>query len=420
MWDVSVVSSRPSTVRAPPPLLLAALEVTVTVKVTDLKTTIVSVPHVEPEFISTGMRAGVTQILVEVFTDEGIVGLGESISRPNARVIDAAVQSLKPMLVGSDPRNIEGIVNNLRHVGGWHFFERVGNVAIGGVEMALWDIVGKASGRPVYELLGGMVRDRMPVWYYLFRFPVAEMVRRAKAAVAEGHKTIYFKVGHSIRDDIEAIEAVRGAVGNKAEIRIDANEAWTPGTAIRFIKQIEKFDVEWVEQPTPAKDLAALARVRRAVQTPIAANQTSWTFEDVQQVLKSDAADVIVMDMYQTGGLLTYKKAVALCEASGIPVNHHSWGELGIGTAAAAHMVASSPPFLYSNQSYVMVHQSDVVVGGLPQVKEGTIPIPRGPGLGVDLDPELVAQAAERYRREGEFPSRVAHERVDVTLIPKL
>lgn len=389
-------------------------------KITDLKTTLVSVPHVEPEFISTGIRKGVTQVLIEVFTDEGIVGLGESISRPNARVIDAAVQSMKPLLVGSDPRNIEGIVNNLRHIGGWHFFERVGNVAIGGVEMALWDIVGKACGRPVYELLGGMVRDRMPVWYYLSRFPLDEMVRRAQAAIADGHTTIYFKVGHNIHEDIAAVEAVRHAIGNKGEIRIDANEAWTPGTAIRFIKQIEKFDVEWVEQPTPAKDLDGLARVRRAVQTPIAANQTSWTFEDVQQVLKADAADVIVIDMYQTGGLLTYKKAVALCEASGIPVNHHSWGELGIGNAAACHVVASSPPFLYANQSYVMVHQSDIVVGGLPEVKNGSTAIPRGPGLGVELDPELVAQAAERYRQEGEFPSRLAHDRVDVTLIPKL
>jgi len=390
------------------------------VKITDLKTTILSVPHVEPEFISTGMREGVTQVLIEVYTDEGITGLGESISRPNAMVMEAAILSMKPLLVGSDPRNIEGILNNLRHVGGWHFFERVGNVAIGGVEMALWDIVGKACGKPVYELLGGMVRDRMPVMFYLFRFPLDEMVRRAKKAIADGYTTIYFKVGHDIHADIEAVEAVRSAIGNKGEIRIDANEAWTPGTAIRFIKQIERFDVEWIEQPTPAKDIDALARVRRAVNTPVAANQTSWTFEDVQQVLKADAADVIVIDQYQVGGLLTYKKAVALCEASGIPVNHHAWGELGIATAAGAHVVASSPPFLYANQSYVMIHEDDIVVGGLPKIENGSTAIPAGPGLGVELDPKRVAKAVAHYQKQGEFPSRLAHDRVSVTLIPKL
>ena len=389
-------------------------------KITEVRTTPLSVPHVEPEFTSTGMRKGVTQVLVEIETDEGVTGLGESISRPNVKVIEAAIQSMKPLLVGADPRNIEGIINNLRHIAQWHWFERVGNVAIGGVEMALWDIAGKAAGRPVYELLGGMVRDRMPVMYYLFRFPLDEMEKRSKAAMDAGYSTIYFKVGHDIREDIEAVEAVRGAIGNRGEIRIDANEAWTPGTAIRFIKQIEKFDVEWVEQPTPGKDLQGLAHVRRSVKTPIAANQTSWTFEDVQQVLKADAADVIVIDQYQTGGLLTYKKAVALCEASGIPVNHHSWGELGIGTAAGAHMVASSPPFLYANQSYIIIHQDDIVVGGLPKVENGSIAIPRGPGLGVELDRERVAQAVQRYQREGEFPARLPHDSVNVTVIPKL
>jgi L-alanine-DL-glutamate epimerase-like enolase superfamily enzyme len=390
------------------------------VTITDLKTTVVSVPHIEPEFISTGMRKGVTQIIVEVYTDSGIIGLGESISRPNAQVIEAAIQSMRPLLLGADPQNIEGIINNLRHVGGWHFFERVGNAALAGVEMALWDIMGKVCNTPVYELLGGMVRDRMPVFYYLFRFPIDEMVKRAKQGIADGYKTIYFKVGHNIHEDIEAVEAVRSAIGNKGEIRIDANEAWTPGTAIRFIKQIEKYDIEWVEQPTPLKDIDGMARVRRAVNTPIAANQTSWTLEDVQQVLKADAADVIVIDQYQMGGLLTYKKAVALCEASGIPVNHHCWGELGIGTAAGAHVVASSPPFLYANQSYVMIHQEDIVVGGLPKIENGSIAIPRKPGLGVELDRDRLAKAVERHQKEGEFPSRLAHDASSVTLIPKL
>jgi L-alanine-DL-glutamate epimerase-like enolase superfamily enzyme len=389
-------------------------------KITKLKTTTLSVPYREPEFVSVGTRRGVTEILVEIETDEGITGLGESLSRPNARVVEAAIQSMAPFLIGADPRNIEGIVHNLRNVGGWGFFERVGNVALGGVEVALWDIVGKACDKPVFELLGGMVRDHMPVMYYLFRFPIKQMVERAKAAVSEGYRTIYFKVGHNLRSDLEAVEAVRDAVGKETEIRIDANEAWTPGTAIRFIKQIEKFDLEWVEQPTLAKDIDALARVRRAVQTPIAANQTSWTFHDVQQVLKRDAADVIVIDQFQTGGLLTYKKAIALCESSGVPVNHHAWGELGVATAAAAHVVASSAPFLYANQSYVMIQEDDIIAGGLPRVKEGSIPIPRGPGLGVQLDQERVARAVELFRKQGEFPSREAHEHVEVTVMPKL
>src|SRR6266542_3421667 len=172
--------------------------------------------------------------------------LGESICRPNARVIEAAIQSMAPLLIGADPRNIEAMVNNVRHIGNWAFFERVGNVALGGVETALWDITGKACGKPVYELLGGMVRNRMPVMYYLFRFELSDMVCRAKKALADGYTTIYFKVGQDMRTDIEAVAAIRDAIGWQAEIRIDPNEAWAPGTAIRFIKQIEQYDVEWV------------------------------------------------------------------------------------------------------------------------------------------------------------------------------
>src|SRR4051794_13266429 len=153
------------------------------VKITDVRTTIVSVPHLEPEFISTGMRYGVTEAIVEVETDAGIVGIGESICRPNAAVIEAAIHSMEPFLIGADPRNIEAILNNTRNTGNWSFFERVGNVALAGIETALWDVVGKHCGKPVYELLGGMVRDRVPIMYYLFRFDVDEMVRRSRKAI---------------------------------------------------------------------------------------------------------------------------------------------------------------------------------------------------------------------------------------------
>jgi L-alanine-DL-glutamate epimerase-like enolase superfamily enzyme len=389
-------------------------------KITGLKTTLLSVPYREPEFISTGIRKGVTQCLVEIETDAGITGLGESVCYPNARVIEAAIQSMQPWLIGADPCNIEGILNNLRNGGLWSFFERVGNVALGGVEPALWDIAGKACGKPVYELLGGKVRDRVPVMYYLFRFPLDEMVRRARAALQDGYTTIYFKVGADFHADLEAVAAIREAIGARGQIRIDPNEAWTPGTAIRFIKQIEPYDVEWVEQPTPHKEIEALARVRHAVSTPIAANQTSWTFHDVQQVLRQDAADVIVMDQYQAGGLLTYRKAIALCEASGIPVNHHSWGEFGVGIAAGAHVIVSSPPFLYANQTYLMLRSDDIVQGGPPVVSDGSIAVPAGPGLGVELDYDSVARAAERYRNEGEFPPRTPQSPETVTVIPKL
>ncbi len=162
-------------------------------KISDIKTTFLNLPHREPEFVSTGYRLGTTEILIEVETDEGITGLGECICRPNSQVIEAAILSAKPFLLGRDPRNIERILNDLKSLGNWSFFERVGNVMMGGVETALWDIMGKVSGQPLYYLLGGLLRERIPIFYYLLRFPLDEMVRRARQAVSEGYQTIFFK-----------------------------------------------------------------------------------------------------------------------------------------------------------------------------------------------------------------------------------
>ena len=388
-------------------------------KITDLKTTLVSVPHTEPEFISTGMRKGVTQCLIELETDEGVTGLGESICRPNAPVIEAAVQSCKPLLVGSDPNNIEAVVNNIRHIGNWHFFERVGNVAVGGIEMALWDIVGKACGKPLYELLGGMVRDRMPIFYYLFRFELDEMERRARKAVEDGWQLIYFKVGHDIHADIEAVEAVRGAVGSKAGIRIDANEAWTPGAAVRFIKQIEKFDVEFVEQPTPAKDFDGLAHVPSCDE-----------YADRSEPDLLDAAGRARSGEERRGG----------CDRDR-PVHHRRSSELqeGRGDLRSSGTTRQSPLLGrvgYRNRrrrphgclvSPVPVRQSELRDDSrrrhhrrrIAENRKRFDRRPPGSGLGITLDSDRVAAAAQRYREQGEFPSRLAHDKVDVTIIPK-
>ena len=389
-------------------------------KISDIKTTFLNLPHREPEFVSTGYRLGTTEILIEVETDEGIMGLGECICRPNSQVIEAAILSAKPFLLGRDPRNIERILNDLRSLGNWSFFERVGNVMMGGIETALWDILGKASGQPLYFLLGGLLRERIPIFYYLLRFPLDEMVRRARQAVSEGYQTIFFKVGGDLNGDIAAIEAVRDAVGTNANIRVDANEAWTPGTAIRFIKQVEKFDLEWVEEPVIINDLNALAHVRRSVNTPIAANQSSWTLYDAKRILQANAADVLVIDQWQMGGLLFYKKAAALAEAYGVGVNHHSWGETSVGHFAGFHVVASSPNFLYANQSYLMMREDDIIQGGPPKIEQGCVEIPHGPGIGVELDREAVGKAAERYRRDGPYAAREGRDDLPVTLIPQL
>lgn len=379
----------------------------------------VAVPFREPESFSTGKRYGVNSVLVVIGTDVGIEGIGESIGRPSPEIVESALLSMKPWLLNRNPEDLEAILSDLRHVGGWHYFPRMGNVAIAGIEMALWDIKGKVTCKPIFNLLGGMVRKQIPLMYYLFRSTIDEMVEQVQKAVEGGFKTIYLKVGQNTEEDVACIKAIREAIGDDVALRIDANEAWSPGAAVRIIKKLEDFHLEWVEQPTPSFDLKGLARVRKAVKTPIAADQACWTINDVHDVISCEAADVLVLDQYKAGGLWEYKKAAAIAEAAGIPVNHHAWGELGVGFFAGIHVVASTTNFLYANQSYILNLSDDVIEGGLPKVQAGCISVPEAPGIGVRLDSEKVEGAVRRYELEGAYLSRIPFENKPV-FVPKI
>ena len=388
-------------------------------KIKDISITKVTVPFKEPEMFSTGFRNGINTLLITILTDSGIVGIGESIGRPSPEVVEAAIISMKEYLLNRDIETIEAILCDLKHLGGWHYFPRVGNIAIAGIEMALWDIKGKKCNQPLYNLFGGLVRDQIPLMYYLFRCEIDEMVDRSKKAVLSGYKTIYFKVGQNIQEDIKAVKAIRESIGKEIAIRIDANEAWSSGAAVRIIKEMEEYQLEWVEQPTPSYDVNGLAKVRKSVKTPIAADQGCWTIHDVYNILHHEAADVLVLDPYKTGGLWEYKKAAAVAESAAVPVNHHAWGELGVGLFAGAHVIASTTNFLYANQSYILNLIDDVIEGGLPHVQDGNLPIPIGVGIGVTLDPERVRESARRYQLEGACQSRIPFEKKLVT-VPKI
>ncbi len=388
-------------------------------KIDNIEIKKVAVPFREPESFSTGKRYGVNSVLVAIGTDAGIEGIGESIGRPSPEIVESALISMKPWLLNRDPENLEAILCDLRHIGGWHYFPRLGNVAIAGIEMALWDIKGKVSGKPVFNLLGGLVRNQIPLMYYLFRSGINEMVEQVRKAVEEGFNTIYLKVGQNIEEDIAVIRAIREAIGDHVALRIDANEAWSPGSAVKIIKRLEDFNLEWVEQPTPSFDVKGLARVRKAVKTPIAADQACWSINDVYDLISCEAADVLVLDQYKAGGLWEYKKAAAIAEAAGVPINHHAWGELGVGFFAGVHVVASTTNFLYANQSYILNLSDDIIEGGLPQVEAGCISVPETPGIGVKLDSEKVKCAVRRYELEGAYLSRIPFESKPV-FVPKI
>ena len=372
-------------------------------RITGLEVTIVSVPFTQPETWVWGRRHGITNALVEVFTDEGVTGIGECPGHPHVALVGEVLGAIAETIVGQDPLRIERILGVLMARRGLHHFRHAANIALGGVETALWDIAGKFADQPLANLFGGRIRDRVPYYFYVPMASSEEMAAAAAKGAARGFETIYLKSGFDRQKDVADVAAVRDAVGSQVNLRIDANEAWSVAEAISIARELEPYDLEFIEQPVSMYDIDGLARVRRAVRTPIAANQAAWLEFDVLEIVRRRAADVILTCPHQLHGLLAFRKVAGLCELAGLPIIKHSFGDLGITTLAAAQVLSTLPAATLANQTHYNLLDDDVIAGGPPVFEGGALAAPGGPGIRARLDPDRVARYAETYRREGEF-----------------
>jgi L-alanine-DL-glutamate epimerase-like enolase superfamily enzyme len=332
----------------------------------------------------------------------------------------AVLDSIEGLVVGESPYDIERISKRIDVVGTWHHV-RATSPAIAAVEMACWDLVGKAAGLPLVNLFGGRVRDRVECFYYLPRAGPDEVRAAAATAVGLGFSTGYLKVGWGeLAADRELVEAARDGGGDAFKLRVDANESWSAGAAVRAVRELEQFDLELVEQPVSGRNLDAMAYVRGRVGVPVLANEATWTRYDILACIRHEAADAISVDNQMDGGLLNLKRAAGICEAAALPVVKHSLGELAIATYAAAHVIASTPNFLYANQSYAALLADDVIAGGAPEYYNGGLSVPEHPGIGVELDPDRVERYAALYRDQPEdFTFRDAAALQSTPLMPK-
>jgi galactonate dehydratase/glucarate dehydratase len=390
-------------------------------RITGLRVTPVAVPFREDELWAYGGRRGLVSILLEVTTDEGLVGLGEAPAYPSTDIVLSVLRAVEPLVLGEDPFAIERLMKRIHLVGTWHHVKAT-SPGIAAVEMACWDIVGKACGQPLVTLFGGRVRDQVEFFYYVSRKPPAEVAADGRRGAELGFRTFYLKVGaDDPREDVERVAALRDGAGAHARIRVDANEAWSSAAAIRIVRELERYDLELVEQPVSGRNLAEMAYVRSRLSAPLLANEASWTRYDQLEVIRHGAADVLSVDNQMDGGLLNLKRGAGLCEVAGLGVLKHSLGELGVAVYAAVHVMASTPNFLYANQSYASLLTDDVVDGGALPYRGGALAVPERPGIGVALDAERVGRYAELYEREGgAFAFRDSAALEATPLLPKL
>jgi L-Ala-D/L-Glu epimerase / N-acetyl-D-glutamate racemase len=358
------------------------------------------VPLREPLKWTGGIRESASGLILEIETDEGIVGVGEA-PGPTLPVIQTIVErELSQFLIGEDPLRLEWLLHRMEEYS--RNWASIAAYAIAGIEMALLDIKGKALGVPVAELLGGMCRTSVPVIGYLFIDEPEANADKAAAFVEAGHTELKLKVGRDLSQDFDTIAAIRDRVGMDVKLRIDANMNWSVPAAIKWIRALEQFDLQFVEQPGPDFDLEGMAAVRRAVATPIAADESCTTVRSALALIEADACDVFVVYPSEAGGLTRAAQIGALAAAAGKWCVIGSWAELGVATTANAHLVAASPNFPFASDTHYPLQLRDVLDEPVA-IEGGHIAVSSSPGLGVTLDPEAVATLSALELRESPF-----------------
>jgi L-alanine-DL-glutamate epimerase-like enolase superfamily enzyme len=376
-------------------------------KIADVRTTVVAVPQ-KREYRSSWRRRyqGRTPqvaVLVELETDDGLVGIGESpavwAGRPEATV--ALIDAVRDLLLGADPFEHDILRRRLyAETGMAHLGTQGLSWAISGVDTALWDLVGRAVGQPLHRLWGGAWRAFSPFYADVPPGEPAEMAADAVGWVELGFRTLYLKVGFGAEVDVERVRAIRDAVGEVPRIRVDANQAWSPGGARTIIERLAQFGLEYVEQPTLASNLHEMAALRRMVGVPILAHEASLTVEGTLNTIAAQAADAIQLDPRFDAGIAGARTAALIAEAAGLPVVTHTFGELGVATAAALQLHAAHRNFVLDNQTYYWNLEDDIVAGGLMPWHGCELEVPASPGVGVELDRDRVAHYAALYERE--------------------
>ncbi len=360
------------------------------------------ITRVTPMVLGTAWR---NLTFVKVETDEGLTGVGEarSLNKDDA-LLGYLNEAVPRYVLGADPFEIERLVQHMYRGD----FGRAGEIAMTGIaviEMACWDLVGKALNQPVYRLLGGAVRERIPTyangWYTVERTP-QEFHSAARLAVTKGYRALKFDpFGAGFYEleraekhrSIALVEAVRDAVGADVEILIEMHGRFNPVTAVEMIRALAPYQPGWFEEPVPPENLPALKKVSEAAAPlgiPIATGERIHTLYEYRELFELGCADIIQPDITHIGGLLNARKLAAWADAYFVLVAPHNVGG-PVSTAAALHLAACTPNFKiqehFNDFSEEYVKQA---APGNPEVVDGSFPLPSGPGLGVTLDENIL------------------------------
>ncbi len=358
-------------------------------KITKVTTLKVEVPLKKPLITAIHRTESVGCVLVRIETDTGLVGENYVFALNKARlpVFEAMINSLEPFLIGQNPVYVEKIWEQM-----WVDCNPLGQKgvtigAISALDTALWDLIGKQAGMPLYQLFGAC-RDKIRVYassgLWLSQ-SIDELTEEAHQFIDQGFRSMKLRLGkENPREDVARAKALREAVGENIEILTDANQSMTPRQAIALARQLEEFNIGWLEEPVPAQDLAGHARILEAINIPVASGETEYTRFGMKDMLDARAVDILMPDLQRIGGLTEFRKSAALASAYNVPVSTHIFTEQSLSIAGSAPNCISVEHVDW----FAPLYNESM------QIEDGYILMPQGPGLGFTFDNDFI----ERHR----------------------
>jgi len=363
-------------------------------KIVAAKAIPVRIPLNHPFTIALGTLTHSNHVLVRMEDDSGRIGWGECTTFHSVygydqkSLYDVLTTYLIPAVKGYDPRNMEVLHQRMDQAMPFNLMAKCG------IDLAAYDLVGKADGVPVHSLTGGKRVDRIPVTAAVGIDSPAQTAAMAEQLVAKGFNTIKIKIGLDSGKDLERVRLVRKTLGDEIKLRVDANQGYDRSTALKVLEQMEPIALEWIEQPLPDWDLEGLAMLADRLETPIALDESVYTVHDAQRAIVAGAADVINIKVPKCGGIYRSQQIAALCEQNNIPCFLGGCIETTPGTSAQAHFYTSTPNIISAAEMEGPFCYVDDIVKDIMDIENGMIKIPEGPGFGITIDEKKVA----RYR----------------------
>lgn len=369
-------------------------------KIRDIEMTAVEIPVIPlteggiAPYKGSQDKVGTTRtssLFFKVTTDEGIHGWGEMNPILNFKVTKSLLEDyIKPIVIGRNPFDINWIMKAFAPVYNPQLNTKCFLTAI---ETACWDIMGKALNKPVYELLGGKVRDRIEICYCTGMMEPSELKEKARQVKEQGYRTLKTKGGVDVQADIRRAQALREANGSDFEIRVDMNQGYDTPQALRYLRAVEELDLQYIEQPIGVNKFDDLKMLRARTRTPIGINEDCYIPNNLFAAVKQGCIDVAIVDFEPLGGLSELIRLAHVAQEASLPLAHHCGWDMGIKLAAILHVTSTLSAFTYPMDSTYPAHADDVLRQAIPVV-DGGYEVPAGPGLGVEIDEEKIRRLA--------------------------